>query len=215
MKKIVIFDLDGTLIDSVHDIADCVNLMLEKYGYQKRKLDEIKQMIGNGARNLVKRAIGLDLSASELDERLKVYDEIYTNCGCPKTKVFDGMAEVLRELKSRGFLLGIVTNKQQSATEEIYNSMLKEFNFDCVVGQRKGLKIKPDPDGVYSILENCGVSKENAYFVGDGETDVQVAINAGVKGIAGLWGYRTRAQLEAVGAKVFATIPQDLSKIIL
>ena len=119
MKKLAIFDLDGTLIDSVPDIFDCINLMLEKFGYEKRKIEDIKQMIGNGAKNLVIRAIGSPVSEEKIKECLNYYNQIYTSSGSPKTKLFDGIEQTLSILKSRGYLLGIITNKPQMTTDEI------------------------------------------------------------------------------------------------
>ena len=215
MKKLAIFDLDGTLIDSVPDIYDCINVMLEKFGYEKRDIEDIKQMIGNGAKNLVIRAIGKKVSEESITESLKYYNDIYTSSGSPKTKLFDGIEQTLKILKSRGYLLGIVTNKPQMTTDEINKTYLKNLGFDMVIGQRTGLRMKPDPQAVNLMIEKLNVNKENVYFIGDGETDVQVALNAGVNGVAVLWGYRTKTQLESAGAKVFASTPQDFLKILL
>ncbi|MBE5734663.1 MAG: HAD family hydrolase [Clostridiales bacterium] len=214
MNKLIVFDLDGTLIDSVPDIKDCINDMLKKFGHKERQLSEIKQMIGHGARNLVKNAIGEDLTKDQLQARLDYYNDIYTNSGSPKTKIFDGIANVLNEFKARGFLLAVLTNKPQETTDDVYNTYLSEFGFDCVIGQRPEFKIKPDPDALLYLLEKLNVKKENAFFVGDGETDVQVGINAGVKSVAVLWGYRTKNQLESAGATIFANEPKDLLNLI-
>lgn len=214
MNKLIVFDLDGTLIDSVPDIKDCINDMLKKFGHKERQLSEIKQMIGHGARNLVKNAIGEDLTKDQLQARLDYYNDIYTNSGSPKTKLFDGIANVLNEFKARGFLLAVLTNKPQETTDDVYNTYLSEFGFDCVIGQRPEFKIKPDPDALLYLLEKLNVKKENAFFVGDGETDVQVGINAGVKSVAVLWGYRTKNQLESAGATIFANEPNDLLNLI-
>lgn len=215
MKKLAIFDLDGTLIDSVPDIYDCINVMLEKFGYEKRDIEDVKQMIGNGAKNLVIKAIGKKVSEESITESLKYYNDIYTSSGSPKTKLFDGIEQTLKTLKSRGYLLGIVTNKPQMTTDEINKTYLKNLGFDMVIGQRAGLQMKPDPQAVNLMIEKLNVNKENVYFIGDGETDVQVALNAGVNGVAVLWGYRTKTQLESAGAKVFASTPQDFLKILL
>lgn len=214
MNKIIVFDLDGTLIDSVPDIKDCINDMLVKFGHKQRELSEIKQMIGHGAKNLVKNAVGELITQEQLQERLDYYNDIYTNSGSPKTKLFDGVGEVLKELKAQGFLLAILTNKPQETTDDVYNNYLKEYQFDCVIGQRAEFKIKPNPQALLYLIEKFNVKNENAYFVGDGETDVQVALNAGIKGIAVSWGYRTEEQLKDAGASVFARTPNDLLNLI-
>ena len=214
MNKLAVFDLDGTLIDSVPDIADSLNITLEKFGHLKRNEKEVAQIIGNGARNLIIRAIDQKLSEQEIDQRLKFYNKIYTDCGNPKTKLFDGVKEVLLTLKSKGFMIGLLTNKPQSATEKVYETYLKDIGFNVVVGQTEGGKIKPDPTALLDMLKTLDVKKENAFMVGDGETDVQVAINAGVNAVSVLYGYRNKSQLEKVGAKVFVETPLDLLKVI-
>ena len=215
MKKLVVFDLDGTLIHSVPDIADCLNITLEKFGHAKREEKEVAQMIGNGVRNLLIRAIDKQLSDQEIDERVKFYNQIYTNCDNSKTKLFDGVEEVLKTLKSKGFMLGVLTNKPQSATDNVYQTYLKEIGFDAVVGQSSSVKIKPDPAALLDVLKKLDVKPENAYMVGDGEPDAQVAVNAGVNGVSVLYGYRTKEQLIKAGAKIFVDTPADLLKVIL
>jgi phosphoglycolate phosphatase len=214
MKKLVVFDLDGTLIDSVPDIADCVNVMLEKYNHLPCTYDEVAQMIGNGARNLVKAAVKCELSDKEIDERLDFYSKIYTDCGSPKTKVFDGVKETLFELIKRGYEVAIFTNKPQSATHKVCEIYLQNINFFKVVGISPEVKRKPNPDVLFAMMEELSISPENTYFVGDGEADVEVSKNAGVNGISVLYGYRTREQLQAVGATTFVNTATELLEIL-
>ena len=214
MNKSVIFDLDGTLIDSLPDIAEYVNITLEKYGAPKKDVCKIRQYIGNGARNLILRSFDGTIEGERAEEILAFYNKNYTESGSPKTRLFEGVKEVLFELKKRGYKLGVLTNKPQVTTDGVYQTYLKEIGFDAVVGQTAGKKIKPNPDTLLELLNSLGVLVENAYMVGDGETDVEVAINAGVHGVAVLWGYRDKDQLLNAGAKVFAEKPLDLLKVI-
>ncbi len=214
MNKAVIFDLDGTLIDSLPDIAEYVNITLEKYGAPKKEVCKIRQYIGNGARNLILRSFDGAIEGERAEEILAFYNKNYTESGSPKTRLFEGVKEVLLELKKRGYKLGILTNKPQVTTDGVYQTYLKEIGFDAVVGQTAGKKIKPNPDTLLELLNSLGVLVENAYMVGDGETDVEVAINASVHGVAVLWGYRDKDQLLNAGAKVFAEKPLDLLKVI-
>lgn len=213
MNKLIIFDLDGTLIDSLPDIYEQVNITLKHFSYPTRTKAEIRQFIGNGARNLIKKSFS-DIDGQDLDEKLAYYNKIYTDCGSPKTCLFDGIRQVLLSLKELGYKLAILTNKPQMTTEKVYEKYLKEFDFDVVIGQSNNVKCKPDKTATLSILDKLGIEKEDAYFIGDGETDFLTSKNAGIKCICVLWGYRDRCQLEEVGAKVFANCPQDILKLI-
>ncbi len=214
MKKAVIFDLDGTLIDSIPDIAEYVNITLEHFGYPKKDYDFILTLTGDGARNLVSRSFDGKYSGAELDERLNYYNRVYTDSGSPKTKVYDGVGEMLIELKKRGYKLGILTNKPQMTTDGIYQRLLSQYGFDIVVGSRPGMKVKPDPTMLLQMLKEIDVLPENCYFVGDDKPDALIAINAGVKGVSELWGYRSKEFLIEAGAKVFANTPKELLEII-
>lgn len=214
MNKLVIFDLDGTLIDSISDIHDNINIMLNEFNYPERNIEEIKQFIGNGARKIVERSLPHAVSQAELDKCLAFYNQIYTNCGSPKTRLYDGMGETLIALKERGYKLAILTNKPQETTDKVYKKYLSEYNFDVVIGQRSEKKTKPDPQTTLEIIKELGAELNSTYFIGDGEPDVQVANNAGIKSVAVLWGFRTKDQLLAVGANTFVEHPTQLLSII-
>jgi phosphoglycolate phosphatase len=214
MNKLVIFDLDGTLLNSIDDIADNINIMLKKFGYPERSVKEIMQFVGNGARKIVERSLPNAVSEDKLNECLSFYNDLYTNCGSPKTRLYDGMSEVLLSLKEKGYKLAILTNKPQETTDEVYKKYLAEYNFDVVVGQRANKKTKPDPETTLEIIKNLSADKEKTYFIGDGETDVQTAINAGVNGIAVLWGFRDKTQLQTAGASNFVSSPLELLNVI-
>jgi len=214
MNKAVVFDLDGTLIHSLPDIAENLNIMLKKFGYPEREEKEVRNFIGNGARKLVERGLGDGVTQEQVDTCLAYYNKIYTASGSPKTALFDGVREMLFELKARGYKLAILTNKPQMTTDDVYQTYLKEFDFDKVVGQSATVKCKPDKEAVLSILRDINVLPENAVFVGDGETDVMVAVNAKMRGISALWGYRDKEVLEKYGAKEFALSPKDILNLV-
>ncbi len=214
MNKLAIFDLDGTLIDSLPDIAFNLNIALEKCGHKKRTNEEFMQFLGNGARWLVERAIGDGATDAQIDECLKIYQVLYKNSGSPKTIVFEGLDQTLKTLKEKGYKLAILTNKPQAVTDTIYEKYLKSYGFDMVLGQSDKVKCKPDKTATEYILKTLDVCKENCYFIGDGETDVLTAINAGVKGVAVLWGYRSKDQLALAGAKTFAFSPKDILDLL-
>ena len=214
MSKAVIFDLDGTLLHTLPDIHFYVNEMLSHYGYPLRTEEEVMQFIGCGSRNLIKLSLPEGLSNEQISERHAYYNKIYTDSNSPRTKLFDGIKEVCKTLKQRGFKIAILTNKPQETTDNVYDRYMKDLCFDKVVGQSATVKVKPDPTTANKILSEFGVLPENAYFVGDGETDVMTSINVKTNGIAVLWGYRTKDQLKEAGATVFANTPLDLLSLI-
>ena len=213
MNKTVIFDLDGTLLDTLTDILEQMNIALKHFGYPERSYNEMRAFIGNGARKLVERSFG-DLNEQTIQEKLDYYNKIYTVCGSPKTGLFAGIDKVLLNLKERGYKLAILTNKPQMTTDDVYKTYLEKFGFDKVVGQSGSVKCKPDKTATLNILKELDTLPENAYFVGDGETDIITAKNAGIKSIAVLWGYRDKEQLVEAGATTFAIQPQDLISLI-
>lgn len=214
MNKAVLFDLDGTLLDTVHDIADKVNQTLTHFGYPTLTVTQIMQRIGNGSKMLIKNSIGVPVSEEHFNIVLGWFLKLYAGEPDAKTKPFDGILQVLQILKERGYKLAIVTNKPQPATDKICRELLSFVGFDKIIGQSGTVKCKPDKTATLNLLNELNVQPENAYFVGDGETDVLTAINANINGIAVLWGYRTKEQLSDAGARVFANKPSDLLSLI-
>lgn len=210
MNKAVIFDLDGTILDTAPDILYNLNLMLTEFGHKNIDLKRVYDAIGHGAKNLVKGAIDEKLSEEQIIERLYFYNQKYTNSGSPYTKLFEGIDNLLISLKSKNFKLAILTNKPQETTDKIYEKYLKKYGFDLVVGQREDLPIKPNPRSTYQILNSLDVSNENAYFLGDMETDLLTGLNASVTPIIANWGYGKKEKLVALGAKFFAENPSEV-----
>lgn len=214
MKKAVIFDLDGTLLHTVPDLTDNINLMLEKFGYRTLTEKQVAKLVGSGARKLVYDCIGQDISDGELDERLAYYNACYNSSNSPKTRLFDGIEELLLRLESEGYILAIMTNKPQESTDQVEKEHLTKFRFAKIVGASNGVKCKPDKTATENLIKELKMDKKDVVFVGDGETDVLTAINAEIDGIAVLWGYREKEDLERVGAKVFAKDTFELYKKI-
>ena len=212
--KAVIFDLDGTLLDTLDDLTDSINEMLKYFDYPTITRERVREIIGSGAKKLIADALPEKLSDEEFEKRLAVYSRIYNASGSPKTKLFGGMDKVLFELKKRGYKLAVLSNKPQNSTDKVYEKYLKEFGFDFVGGQSDKIKCKPDPAGALYVLDILGVKPEDAYLIGDGETDVMTAINAGIKGVCALWGNRTKEQLAKVGGTVFCDYPEQILDII-
>lgn len=211
MIKAVIFDLDGTLLNTLPDIHAVLNNSLKKFNLPQINYKSTAQFVGNGARKLVERAV----EGREMFE--KVYADYILNfseCKNERTRLFDGEAAFLSELKSSGIYHAILSNKPQLATDHVYDKFLSKFDFNIVLGQTEYFPLKPDPASTLAIIEKSGVNKEDCVFVGDGETDIQTASAAGIKCISALWGYRSKDQLKRAGASLFAKNFDELKKII-
>lgn len=209
--------MDGTILDSVNDIAENVNKMLDKFGHRRLSLSEIKLIIGNGAKRLIEDALklsGATFTEEELDERLSYYNDLYSASESPLTKPFDGIKRVISELSLRGYKIAILSNKPQKTLDKVCSVFLNDVNIDKIVGEQDGVKCKPDKAATVALLKELDVTAENCYFIGDGETDVITSLNAKTNGIAVLWGYRDKKRLLKAGAKVFAETPADLLNLI-
>ncbi len=214
MKKLVIFDIDGTLIDSLPDIMYNLNYMLKEYNHSTLNREQTMKIIGNGARQLVVDAISEPLSEQQINQRFDHFCGLYASRFCEYTQVFEGIYQLLDSLKKKGYMLAVVTNKPQNATELTCEKFFNCVDFSMIIGQSEEIPCKPDPTGALKILETLGVEKQNAYFVGDGETDFLTAKNAGINGISCLWGYRSKEHLASFGATVFAEKPSDILKLL-
>ena len=210
--KAAIFDLDGTLINSLEDLADSANAMLESYGFPTHPVEPYKYFVGNGSRKLIERCLPKEKANDPtfVDEALERYKNIYAKHTQDKTHVYDGILEMLNELKKRNIPMGICTNKHQSAAEDIVNAMFPAGMFQSIMGDQPGLPRKPDPKKVLMIAQKFGVQpKEVAYF-GDTSVDMDTARNAGFLPVGVLWGFRPKEELIEHGAKVLLETPMEL-----
>ena len=215
MKKLIIFDLDGTLLDTVEDLRHCINILLEKHGYKTVSSQEIVKCLGYGAKQLVYLAAGKP--DSETHEKLFAeYVPMQEKSDNAFTRLYDGLDEVLVKLKKLGYKLAIVSNKPDSVTQIVVEQKLGSYGFDFVTGNRPELfNPKPDKSCVEYCLSSLGMKKEDAIFVGDSEVDVQTFIGAGIDGIGVTWGFRPKQQLIEAGCTHFADDANDLLNEIL
>ncbi len=213
MIKAIIFDLDGTLLNTIEDIHCVLNESLAAFALPQITLPQAEQFIGNGARKLVECAVG-DRGAALTEKVYAYYSARFAKCENERTKLYGGEEEALRKLKERGVKLAIVTNKPQRATDNVYGKFLSKFDFCEVLGQTEYYSLKPDPASTLAILDKLNLSKEECVFVGDGEMDVICAKRAGIRCISALWGYRSREQLAAAGAEEFAVNFDELMNFI-
>lgn len=209
--KVFIFDLDGTLIDSLADLAEAINLMLVDNGYPRQPMEVFPRYIGDGVRALVERALPADaLAMEDLDARVQDYQRHYANTWHHKTTPYTGIREVLDELQTRDVKLAVLSNKPQAFTKLCCDHFFPETRFEAVLGARDGVPRKPHPAGALEICELLGVKPEECVYVGDSGIDMELAVNAGMFPAGVSWGFRGEAELLAHGAKTIVRHPDDL-----
>ncbi len=217
--KLCIFDLDGTLTDTIDTIAHFVNTALAKFGYGSIEAQRYKLLVGDGAKNLIMRALetlGVEDNNHEiLNKVLPYYNEIYNADFLYKTTVYNGIEELLNKLKSAGIKIAVLSNKPHNTTERVLQGMFNNELFDIWFGARDGIALKPSPEGVYEIIETIGVTKEECLYIGDTMTDMQTGKNAGLFTIGVLWGFRDRQELEAAHADLIVEKPDEIADFIL
>jgi phosphoglycolate phosphatase len=209
--KAFIFDLDGTLINSLADLAAAINRMLVKRGYPTRELDLFPKFIGEGMRQLVERA--LPESAREegnITECLLDYVSEYERCWHEQTQVYDGMTEVLNELKARGYPVGCISNKADAFTQLCCAHFFPSFTWDVIFGQREGIPRKPDAAAAHEAAALLGLSVAECAYVGDSGIDMQFAKNAGMYAVGVTWGFRAEIELRENGSDTLCREPRDL-----
>lgn len=213
MKKLVIFDLDGTLLDTLTDLTNSVNYVLKQYKKPLKEELEIKYHLGYGPKYLLEKAFEKNFSDEEYKEVFSLYDNYYSKHQLDFTKPYEGIIDVLNELKREGYLLAVCSNKQESAVKELMDEMFNGI-FDVMMGTSKLNKPKPNPEMVLKAMELLGVKKENTIYIGDTEVDLNTAINANIKKIAVLYGFRKKADLIKYKPEYFVDTPKELITLI-
>ena len=210
--RAAIFDLDGTLVNSLDDLADSANAMLSSYGVPTHPVDPYRYFVGNGSRKLIERCLPKEQGSDPafVDEALARYKEIYAQHTQDKTRPYDGIQDMLDELQRRHIPLGICTNKHQSAAEDIVNAMFPAGTFQSIMGDQPSLPRKPDPKKVLMIAEKFGVGPSAVAYFGDTSVDMDTAKNAGFFPVGVLWGFRPKEELVEHGAKVLLEKPMEL-----
>jgi len=213
--KLVIFDLDGTLLNTLSDLANSANYALEKCGFDGHPVENYKYFIGNGVKNLLEKILPENQRTAIImmqvkDLFLAYYDEHNTDY----TEPYQGISELLKTLLSNGLMIAVASNKYQKATEKLIRRFFPDISFAAVLGQREGIPVKPDPTIVNDILAIAGLTRGEALYIGDSGVDMETASNSGVASIGVTWGFRSREELETAGAHHIACIPDDILEII-
>lgn len=214
MIDTIIFDLDGTLLNTLEDLKDSVNFALSKQKFPLRSLPEIRSFVGNGIRLLMERSVPENTEPETFEACFADFCEYYKAHMEDKTAPYEGINEMLTNVKNAGFKTAIVTNKADFAAQDLCKRMFGT-NIDLIVGSSDDRPNKPAPDGVFYALEKLGSKVENAVFVGDADTDILTANNANLPSIGVLWGFRDREIIEKEGAKYIVENVKDLENLLI
>ena len=212
--KLVIFDLDGTLLDTLDDLGAAVNYAMQQRGFPQHTREEYRMMVGHGARNLMTQAVPAEYRNDEalIDAVLADFRNYYNAHIDVYTKPFPGIPQLLESLHQKGVKLAVASNKFQEGTEHLIKEFFPDIPFVAILGNRPNQPLKPDPEVVGEVLEKTGFSKEEAVMVGDSDTDMETAANGGIQGIAVSWGYRNMKNI--LGLTVVESA-EDLQKIFI
>ncbi|MBE6767212.1 MAG: HAD family hydrolase [Ruminococcaceae bacterium] len=213
MIKAVIFDLDGTIANTLLDLTDAVNYALCKYSLPERSVEEVRTFVGNGMRNLIERSSGMAPEGETFEEILATFKAHYDIHFCDKTYAYDGICDLIAELKNRGLKTAVVTNKDQGVSRIIVNKLCGNV-FDIVCGKLDGVPAKPDPTSTKMVIKELGVRPEECVFMGDSDVDILTGIRSGANAVGETWGFRDRALLKSVGAKTIIDHPMELLEVI-
>jgi phosphoglycolate phosphatase len=209
----VIFDLDGTLLDTLEDLTDSVNFTMALYGYPLRTVGEVRQFVGNGAGRLIELSIPGGTHSADYTKSLEAFRRHYTSNMQNKTKPYDGIVELLRELTGQGCRIAVVSNKIDTAVKGLCRIHFGE-NIQAAIGDSERVIKKPSPDMVFEALRELGSSANRAIYVGDSEVDAETAQNAGLPLVGVTWGFRDRGVLESAGADYIINKPDELMSIV-
>lgn len=209
MIKAVVFDLDGTLLNTLDDLKESTNFALRKFNYPERTLEEVRCFVGNGVRKLIERAVPED--CKNIDECLEVFKNNYSENMYNHTQAYNGILKILEELHKDKVKIGVVSNKFDSAVKDLCKKYFGDL-VDTAIGQNDDVPKKPAPDGVLKAMKILGSDKNSTIYAGDSDVDIQTAKNAGLKCIGVTWGFRTKDYLK--GADFIVDSPDEILKIV-
>lgn len=212
--KLAIFDLDGTILDTLEDLADAVNYALRECGCPLRTIEEVRRFVGNGIRKLIERAVPAGLTEEEINRVHQIFSAYYQEHCADKTRPYEGILPLLKRLQAAGCLTAVVSNKADVAVQPLCQQYYEGL-FDYAIGEREGIRRKPAPDAVQEVLRRLKIDAGEAVYIGDSEVDIQTAANAGLESIIVTWGFRDRAYLESQGGRRFVDRPEEIAEIIL
>ena len=212
--KYVIFDLDGTILDTLDDLADAANAALASMGYPKRTKDEVRMFVGNGIRKLIERATPDGISEEDTVKTHEAFTAYYSVHCKDKTRPYEGIPELVSELKANGIRTAVVSNKADYAVKALCEEYFGGI-FDIAIGEREGIRKKPAPDSVLEVMRLMGADAEHTIYIGDSDVDIMTAKNSGIGCIGVSYGFRGRDFLKEHGAEVIADTVAELRELLL
>ena len=215
MKKLAIFDLDGTLLNTIEDLGYAANHALQAHGYPTHSIASYPFFVGNGVRRLIERVLPEDArTEATIDRLLITFKEYYNDHNTDYTKPYEGIPELLSLLSSRGVAIAVASNKYQAATEKLISHFFPTLSFIAVEGQKEGVPVKPDPSIVFEILAKAKTPKADTIYIGDSGVDMETARRACVDSIGVTWGFRPEKELVENHADTIVNSPGDIAKLI-
>lgn len=215
MKKLVIFDLDGTLLNTIEDLGQAANYALERNGFATHSMASYPYFVGNGVRRLMTRVLPEDARDDEtLDRVLGDFMEYYDEHCVDFTKPYSGIPELLQDLRDSGVEMAVASNKYQKAVDKIIPHYFPDINFIAVEGHREGVNVKPDPSVVFAILAKAGAAKADTLYVGDSGVDMETARRACIDAVGVTWGFRSKKELVEYNADVIVGNPVDILDVV-
>ena len=214
MYKLIIFDLDGTILNTLEDLADSTNYALVMNGFSKRTIEEVRTFVGNGIGKLIERAVPAGTDAEVVNKVLADFTEYYGKHCADKTRPYDGILELIKSLLEQKYRIAIVSNKFDMAVKEL-NDMYFEGLFPVAIGASETVAKKPEPDAVFEAIKQLRTSREYAIYVGDSDVDVMTAKNSGLPFVGVTWGFRDEALLRKMGAKHLIHEPKQLFEFLV
>lgn len=212
--RLAVFDMDGTILDTLDDLADSVNFALLEAGYPGRSREEVRSFVGNGLRKLIERSVPQDVSGQAVDGVHASFAAHYKAHCMERTKPYAGILGLLQTLRQAGWKTAVASNKADDAVQALCRVYFSGL-FDAAVGERPGIRRKPEPDGVNEILKQLDCPPACAVYIGDSEVDIQTAQNAGIESVIVDWGFRDRQYLAALGAQRIASSPESLLELLM
>lgn len=209
----IVFDLDGTILDTLADLSNSVNFALSENGLPTRSQDEVRSFVGNGIRLLIERAVPQNTSTDVVDACFEDFKSHYKDNSAVLTKPYDGIESLLASVRAKGIKTAVVSNKADFAVQTLVEKYFKGL-FDYCVGEKDGIRRKPCPDSVNCAMEYLGVKREKCIYIGDSDVDIETARNSGIKCIAVTWGFRDESFLKSFSPDYIVNNPQEILHII-